>query len=395
VFVLMCANNQFLMMLADYINNYDQSSISTLIDQESIYVLAKKHNLTPILAAISNKYSFIFNEKIQKILKIDLALAVSQSIIWDNLYDELSECFSNNKIINIVVKGPIIKKCYPDPELRTMGDIDFVIHRDTIQKARKIIEEIGFKLVNLSIDEYKYERNGKQIELHEDLLSDDLGTGINYKEAMQSLFDNTDDSMTYSKKLTNEWHLVYLLLHIAHHLYYEGCGIRQIMDVALWIKNTKLDMAKVKEILEEMQLSRFANNIYYLCNKWFYINVDYYDDICEELEDYILNGGVFGNKENRRSNTIIRDGIHSKNRLKPVLKKIFFSSKEASALVPWFNKKKKWILPLAWVYRWTFKFIESPQKLIEYIKLLFTDKRNEEIDEEYRMLQKLGFYSQK
>ncbi len=393
----MNAKSDFLALLSDYINERNVCSIDRKVDYEQIYHIAEIHSLLGILASISNKYSLAFPNELTKKLNVYLAASVIQSVKWDNLYVELTNAFEKENIRNIIVKGPVVKRYYPEPDLRSMGDLDFVIKCEDIIRAQQVMKSCGFVAEEGCVDEYKFIRNALCVELHEDLTSKDFGTGIDYKKEMQFIFDSVKDKRTISQELTDECHLLYLILHIAQHLISEGCGIRQILDVALFVKNSDISMDKAWILLKKFNLDDLAHNIFYLCNKWFDVKCDEYtapDDLYQILTDYIVDGGTFGFNVNRENNLLYREGLQKGSKIKVLFSRVFPGKEEARSKVIWYRNKPGWLLPVAWVFRWIDLCKSNPKRVKEYFNSLFKNK-SDVTEKEYSMLKQLGFYRDK
>ena len=45
---------------------------------------------------------------------------------------------------NIKIKGCVMKKLYPSPNMRSMCDIDILIEDDGIDRAEKIMQNLGY-----------------------------------------------------------------------------------------------------------------------------------------------------------------------------------------------------------------------------------------------------------
>lgn len=386
------------MSLIEIMNIYINNSSDTINyhNFNNLLELAKIHDILGILAAVNRKKNMESNLEYNNILETCFFSSIRYSAMWDKLYCEISSALANNKIKNIVVKGPIVKKYYPDPDLRTMGDIDLVIHKTDMPKAIKVMESLGFVCEEGCVDEYKFMRKGLCVELHEDLTSKDFGTGVDYKREMQSLFDYVKNPNEYIQELTDEYHLIYLLLHIAQHLISSGCGVRQIMDIAVTIKNVKIDYDFLWKELDRLKLTDFAHCIFYLCNRWFDIKCDDYvmdEAIYEALSKHIIEGGVFGYVVDRQNNLIMRESLYG-SKFKTFTKRVFPDVRETRSKVIWFRNKPAFLLPVAWVYRWIDMCRENPQRVKTYFKSL-VNKTDNNISEEYKMLQALGFYKSK
>ena len=110
----------FLKIIRSYILS-EKIDSNDNIDWDEIFRLAQIHNITGILAAMNRKYSLGFPDKYVRQLDASMYSSVSMSVMWDKVYSEISSALASKKIKNIVVKGPVVKRYYPDPDLRTMG----------------------------------------------------------------------------------------------------------------------------------------------------------------------------------------------------------------------------------------------------------------------------------
>ena len=381
----------FIYMISCYINGIT-IELDDKVNKSEIIRLFEIHQITGILASLNkNNVLQLNNEQFKKVSNY-IGFSVLNSVKYENLYNYVSKTLEAKEITNIGVKGISIKKFYPEPDLRTMTDIDIVINKSQIKKAKNILLEKGFVECVSGVDEIKLEKSGLYVELHEDLTSDDFKNGIDYKLEMQYIFENTVDKSLYIKELKPECHLVYLILHIAHHLFYSGCGIRQILDIALLIKSNNIHINSIQGKLDDLKLSTLGDYIFFMCYKWFEIGdeINVYDlELFETLSEYIINGGVFGFDENRESNTLIREQYQS-NIIVANLKNFFPSSDIMKSKILWYRSKPVIFLPFAWIYYWGSLIKHKPKKIIDYFK--YSVVKSEDASKEYLMLKKLGFY---
>lgn len=380
-------------MLRAYIHN-EPMNLPKDTDFNGIFELSKMHSTVGIFAAMSKKNNFPVSAELSQTLNRYLLSTVSHSVLWDSLYAEVSNALANENITNIAVKGPIVKRYYPDPDLRTMGDIDLVIHKDDIPHACQVMKNLGFEECVSSVDEYKFERRNMCIEIHEDLTSKDFGTGVDYKKEMQYIFNNVKNPDNCIQELADECHLVYLILHIAHHLISSGCGVRQILDIALTIKHCDIDIKNVLEKFESFKLTELAHFIFYLCDKWFGVKCEDYNidkELYEFMTDHILTGGVFGFDADREDNKYVRDSMQQ-NKFSFLLSRAFPNIKAMRVKIIWFRNKPAILLPIAWVYRWFNSYSDHSDTIKRYLKKsVITGDENAE--REYKILKKLGFYN--
>lgn len=69
-----------------------------------------------------------------------------------------------------------------------------------------------------------------------------------------------------------EYNVVYLLVHIFHHLLYEGVGYRQLVDYCMTLKSysrENCDKTNVIELLSHLELTRFTRGVMYIMQQVF------------------------------------------------------------------------------------------------------------------------------
>ena len=135
------------------------------------------------------------------------------------------------------------------------------------------------------------------------------------------------------------------IAHMAKHFTGRGCGIRFFVDTWLLCEKLSFDEEKKKELLEKSGLLAFGEQVERLSQVWFGDRKT--DDLLMELEDYVLDGGVFGS----RSNSAKLQRSKSGNVVKYLFLRIF---KPYDIMVIKYPVLKKCpvLLPVFWVIRW-------------------------------------------
>ena len=59
-------------------------------------------------------------------------------------HTELHELLSSNNIPYVAMKGSASAMYYPEPFLRTMGDVDFLVNSSDLERAGALLEQAGF-----------------------------------------------------------------------------------------------------------------------------------------------------------------------------------------------------------------------------------------------------------
>lgn len=214
-------------------------------------------------------------------------------------FEAICDIFEKEKIAFLPLKGSVIRKYYPEDWMRTSCDIDVLVHEEDVDKAIKILaDEYGYTYrFKGSHNASLFAPNNTHIELHFVLVEKGLAN-----EASTVLSDvwnnvNLKEGFSYLYEMSDEMFYFYHVAHMAKHFENGGCGIRPLID--LWILDNieNADTKKREKLLEEGKLLKFAQSAHKLSKVWFE-NAEY-DAVTQKMENYILQGGLFGNNETR------------------------------------------------------------------------------------------------
>ena len=236
-------------------------------------------------------------------------------------HSELHELMSANEIPYVVMKGFASAIYYPEPSLRSMGDVDFIVHRDNLDEAGRLLESAGFVIDHGDDDDgihIAYTRPPMSIwELHRSVNGI---PGGEVGERIQAEIDKTIDTA----KLVNSddvtcmvpdkfHHGLIMLLHTASHLTSEGVGLRHLCDWVVFASS--LSDAEFREIFEK-KLRNFG--LWHFAQVLTLLGINYLgapkrvwaleavesrkvdDATLEGLMNDILSGGNFGTKDMNR-----------------------------------------------------------------------------------------------
>jgi len=367
-----------LSVLSDFINKRKTTDIDV---SEDIIKYSKIHGLSGIVFYQTKDSRFA--SAYSKVLS---SYANRQRLIKD-----IKQIFEIEKIDYFFVKGPVVAEFYPVPALRSMGDVDIIVHSEDREKVREILLSKGFVNESSRDDcEWDYYKGDLKIEIHDNLLYFDA---INPKCEMDLMTKAWD--YVNNNELDINFHFVYLLIHLKKHLLYEGVGFRQFMDIAVLIKYGGLDFDKVKELLKKAKMFEFASVCMSLCEKWFNINSPVVEKISDvfynDVTSRILCGGVFGfqnnnSKETRQINSVVKRG-----KLCYIITVLFPPYKELR-----YNKKyffvlgRPWLLPVAWIYRFVISI--TNKSILNNGKALLSQTSNKDLPEQTKYLNSWGIH---
>jgi hypothetical protein len=229
-----------------------------------------------------------------------------------------------------------------------MLDMDIYVEESGIKKAERLLQERGYTLNSFGDDkDIGYiKKPFYNIELHRELKYD-YDKGYDYYKGAFARLLGAEDSCELN--MTDEDFYVYILSHTAHHFETAGTGIRNILDH--YYLKSKLKPCCNADILsaglEAVGLTTFAQKMDEVAEAWFG-NGEYNEDI-EEISDYILLGGVFGNRVNHYMGGILR-GDYGDKKASFVLKRLFPPKAKIQDRYP-VLKRFGFLLPFIWVVR--------------------------------------------
>lgn len=343
----------------------------SLEDLNLLFIEAKAHDIVAFLFPQIEK---LYQKSVvpQELYKKWKQIAVLTGVKMERLLQEFSDILLSIKKSNINVialKGLVIRELYPQPEFRTMGDADILVRSEDLEKITSLLCSYGYKYTqNHSIHINFTHQYRLPIEVHWSLINENYVKSTEYLEA--NAWKNAIEKKVIGVPiltLKNEDHLVYLLLHMAVHLIYSGFGLRQIIDFALFSKAVfqVVNWNNIKDITENSSMSNLAKSIYYICNKYFSIDIPEVFSIQTKKEKFfseclledIFEAGTFGfsTKPRQLSNSLIRYKKHTRYK-KPLLDISYF----VKLLFPLLKElpdtysyalKRPILLPIAWLHR--------------------------------------------
>lgn len=143
----------------------------------------------------------------------------------------------------IIVKGQIIAQEYRNPLLRQSGDIDVFIGKDDWPIFTRWLDEKDFRPTSMAPDKHvEIDYKGVTVELHHHLnafsskrvmkyWTEEFEAKVFKRQRMVKLEGADVATLGVTDTLTH------LLIHAHHHLLTEGVGLRQLMDMALFLHN--------------------------------------------------------------------------------------------------------------------------------------------------------------
>ena len=222
--------------------------------------------------------------------------------------------FRDNNLQSCILKGQGIAQLYPNPRLRTSGDIDVWINSSRkevilfVSKLSKSSHAVYHHIDGLKIDGVEIETHFTPSYMANPFANRRLQKLI-WKESTKQFEHCTSlyDGITIHTP-TLAFNRVFILHHIYRHFFYEGIGLRQMMDFYYVLKQgfTKEEQLETIRIYKRLNLLNFAGAAVYVLREIFGLEERFYivapnEKYGKVLLSEILSGGNFGQIKQQRN----------------------------------------------------------------------------------------------
>ena len=269
-----------------------------------------------------------------------------------------------------LLKGAGVESLYQHPECRVSSDVDVLIAPHEEERAKILLQELGYTVKERPKNHHHmiaYHPAGGILEVHVSLY--DAATEkilFNGKRLCTEPWETIEIQGKPYHVLRLKDNLMYLTAHYIKHLVNSGGGVRQMMDLLLFLEHNKdrIDFESYDAILKELRYDKLIDVVKTIGAKYF--GFDY--PIKEEaLAERVLTdtemGGIFGHSAKNRggfyeaycqrrtamSTARMRLFMQVKSETK---KKLFPSQRSLIEGYGYEYAKHKVLIPVAWVHRY-------------------------------------------
>lgn len=357
-----------------------------------LYYIAKKHNLVSLMAQAMEKMGFESDSDIWKRWLKEKNQLIYKSVLMDVEREAIQNFFEENNIWYMLLKGMVIRKYYPAPELREMADNDILFDNKYSKEVYDFMTARGYKSDDYNKgyhDEY-LKPPAYNFEMHRQLVSSkERPKWYEYYKDVKSILINDANGKNQFYFSDNDFY-VYFIVHTYKHFLNSGMGLRTVLDVYLYVSNLqdKLDFDYIEEQLKKLDAYDFEQIFRSLAFKMFGENAKEGNVAADELQDsfdakeqnklrgsfdakeqdmlrgsfdakeqdmlsYILDAGTYGNLENSVAHKMgYTKGEKKKasDKAKYIFRRLFPSMDTIEEFFPFFYKHK-WAIPFLYIYR--------------------------------------------
>lgn len=281
-------------------------------DWKAMYEFADKHKIIGVCNP--TKYDVRIGIDALSLWIGDIEQIKASSMMLNKRVEELSDQFNDAGFRHCFLKGQGNAKMYPEPLLRTPGDIDVWVDAD-----EKTVWEFVRRRYPEAVESFKHIK----FPVFDDVPVDVHVTPLKFycpkydKRLQRWISEHKKEQFEHRIQLTggnkeinvptNRFNAVYQLGHMLIHLYDEGIGLRHLVDYYYVLKNLNASDKEREEIFGELKLLgmlRFAKAVMWIEKEKLGLKAECCilepnEKLGRRLLEDVLEGGNFGKYSER------------------------------------------------------------------------------------------------
>ena len=304
------------------------------VDWKELYAIAQKQALLGVL--------FHGIQRLPKELAPEQKLLMQWMVMAEQIrkqnirlfQDSVKVCknFENKGFANCILKGQGNALLYPDPYMRTPGDIDIYLaggRKRVMQYINKVCpnqvmryHHVDFPVMKTAI-EVHFTPSYMFFPIHNIRMQKWFGKVMDLQCSNVVTLPDGYGEITVP---TMSFNVIYILSHLYRHVFTEGIGLRQLLDyyfvVMMWhtdltnlTDSDSADLAALQRELKRLGLWKFAGAVMYVLHEVFGLEEDMMIVPMNEKEgmfllDEIMRGGNFGQYDDRLGDKTGEGKVH-------------------------------------------------------------------------------------
>ena len=252
------AKEYFLNCVSAVINSGEIPAMPEDVDEKTVFSLAVRNSAQALLY-FANEESRIFSDELTLKLKKSYQAAMLREMSQQAEIEKIRKEFAENGISFMLLKGSHLKALYPKPEMRFMVDMDVLVRKADVEKAREILISHGLRQsMNNGKDIVLLKEPFLTVELHNTLFMEDYYM----YDYFLGVWDRAEKVSDFEYKMSDADLYIYSLAHLAEHYTTAGACFRPTMDIYLMNKkvsvlNTQEAREYISAELEKLELNSF------------------------------------------------------------------------------------------------------------------------------------------
>ena len=204
--------------------------------------------------------------------------------------EQLRTAFSARGIDFMPLKGTLLRPLYPTPEMRQMGDADFLIREAQEEAAAEVMRALGY---TGEAHEVVWQKPGAlTVELPHDLIAE-KHADLHAYYAAYDIWAHAKPVAGCEYRMTPEDEYIFDFLHFVKHFRTSGAGLRHVIDLYLLkARGPALDEAVLRDCFTALGCMDFYRNICALADCWFGQGTE--TAVIGRIVSLLFAGGIYG-----------------------------------------------------------------------------------------------------
>lgn len=294
--------------------------------------LAREHAVTGLVANAAMRNRIVIaggaaegrGEAVMRLMQQTMAHRQNQRRFEDAV-GRFARLMEENGIAYVVFKGLAVARYYPEPFVRTMGDVDFYVPKSCFDRAVEVIER-GLNVVmdKEEVDKhYSFDWQGIRFEMHYQI---ETFGNHRHQHRFDRMIDEAmaehADSFTVCDSDGNEIEvsvlpptedLIVVFKHWFNHLLVEGVGLRQTLDLAVLLNayRDKINVGRLMTALDGIGYMKAFRAMLAMMKRYFgfeWLDSNFVlgcrdERYADKLMAAVMESGNFGRKAYRNHTT--------------------------------------------------------------------------------------------
>ena len=331
---------------------------------KAVIRLAQEHAVTGLVANAAVRNRIVIaggaaegrGEAVMRLMQQTMAHRQNQRRFEDAV-GRFARLMKENGIAYVVFKGLAVARHYPEPFVRTMGDVDFYVPKEDFLRAVEVIEHgLHVEMDKEEVDKhYSFDWQGIRFEMHYQIETFGSHRHQHRFDRMidEAMAEHTDSFKVCGSEgeetevcvLPPEEDLIVVFKHWFNHLLVEGVGLRQTLDLAVLLNvyQDKINIGRLMTALDGIGYMKaframLAMMKLYFGMYWtdsFFVSDRRDERYADKLMATVMESGNFGRKAYRNHTTGKKKSMETATRaLRHCVKFFCLAPKDIIYLIP-------------------------------------------------------------
>ena len=370
---LLATGNYLVALLRSVLLDIEPPEKPANVSWNAVYTLAKRHTVDTMAYEAVCRLTDTPPTELLTTWSHRKDANVAKNLVQVSERDKLVRLLTEDGIDVLPLKGSVLIDMYPNPSWRQMADLDMLIRADQNHKVRAHMERLGYttKIFDSGKDDCYDLPPFLHVEMHRQLVPESSplpGLSDYYVNPWRRAVADTAHLYRFS------WddYYIFLLAHFYRHFQVGGSGIRNVMDIYVFLQNHKQELHEeyLAAELEKLHMTDFRTDMEARAERWFGAATesqsatetqrDAYEQTPvnrrrEDIDYLLFSSGAYGLVSYSMDFALNRQAEEHRSKLTTglsYLQKIVFPNYDYMMLsYPWMTGAPRASLPLLWVYR--------------------------------------------